>query len=674
MVFLVITTIMLSNSLLVAAQVSSGLSWATPNNNSSENWNYSSQNQINASNIGKLSIKWFFPVSSNQFKGKGGEGVTAPILAVNGVVYLITNFHELIAIDGQSGQFIWQKYLPASVINDTLGNQYLSMLYTRNVTGHPLLWVGPDSYHVVAFDALTGDVRLSFKTLDSDNQISGNFGTYSNTPSHFVIDEKSGILIAGGGGRQETSDGRAYLRAFNVSSGTPQLLWTSYLMPPQDGSDQNWSLSSVLNMSSAFVFNGSLPINLKSLPLAQLQSMLFGDWGKVGYDGNRSYAGLGFSGGSNWAIDSADDMVYVGTSAPGPSFNATSRPGLNLWSDSILALNESSGRIVWAFQTRPHDLSGYGCAWNVALATININGKSMKAVIKSCGDGETFALNAVTGDLIWSYRPASMSELSCTNGSQSITLDPTNKQEMSSASPCSSSSGAVTQDPPTLGGTSNDVTFDPSSNLIFTAALSEQQKYQINDVTPNSGSTWTETQGRSVLSVTNSTSVDSSVYALNASTGTLVWKSVINKTILASGITASSGLVYLSLLNGTLLALNAITGSVVSHMDLGSTFSVHPTLGADVPGKEILLLISSSTLPDVVPQFDGDVLALELPPAASGGTQSSTLFTIGSTNTSALSITSSGSGGNPFAIPTYVAIVVIVIAIIALLLLMRRRK
>ncbi|MFI5420369.1 MAG: hypothetical protein ACHQ1H_05330, partial [Nitrososphaerales archaeon] len=202
MTCLVIMAIMLSNSLVVVAQDSPSLGWSSPNNNTSQNWNYSSQSQINTTNVGRLTIKWFFPVSTNQFRGRGGEGVTTPILAINGIIYLITNFHELIAIDGQSGQFIWQKYLPANVINDTLGNQYFSMLYTRNVTGRPLLWVGPDSYHIVAFDALTGDVRLSFKTLDSDKQIFGNFGTYANAASHFVVDEKTGILVAGGGGTQ----------------------------------------------------------------------------------------------------------------------------------------------------------------------------------------------------------------------------------------------------------------------------------------------------------------------------------------------------------------------------------------------------------------------------------------------------------------------------------------
>ncbi len=137
---LILSSIVFSNSLIVSAQVSSGLGWTSPNNNIFQNWNYSSQNQINSSNVAQLAIKWFFPVSTNQFRGTGGEGVTTPILAVNGIIYVITNFHELIAIDGQSGQFIWQKYLPAKVINQTLGNAYFSMIYTSDVTGRPLLW------------------------------------------------------------------------------------------------------------------------------------------------------------------------------------------------------------------------------------------------------------------------------------------------------------------------------------------------------------------------------------------------------------------------------------------------------------------------------------------------------------------------------------------------------
>src|SRR3989442_12765896 len=126
-------------------------------------------------------------------------------------------------------------------------------------------------------------------------------------------------------------------------------------MPPQDGTDPSWSLNSVGNMSYAWIFHGGQNVNLKTLSAAQQRTLLYNDWGNMGFNGTRSYAGTGLGWGGAWVNDPATGIGYVATAQPGPDFNATTRPGPNLWSNSILAIEMTIGKIMWVFQSWHHD-------------------------------------------------------------------------------------------------------------------------------------------------------------------------------------------------------------------------------------------------------------------------------------------------------------------------------
>ena len=72
------------------------------------------------------------------------------------------------------------------------------------------------------------------------------------------------------------------------------------------------------------------------------------DWGDA------KNVGVGIATGQ-WAIDEEAGIVYVGTSSPAPNFNAANRPGPNLFSSSILALDINTGELIWYYQASPHD-------------------------------------------------------------------------------------------------------------------------------------------------------------------------------------------------------------------------------------------------------------------------------------------------------------------------------
>jgi quinoprotein glucose dehydrogenase len=105
-----------------------------------------------------------------------------------------------------------------------------------------------------------------------------------------------------------------------------------------------------------------------------------------------------------WAPLSADEqlgIVYVPTSAPTISYYGAHRPGNNLYSDSLLALDARSGKLIWYFQMVHHDLWDYDNASAPTLGDINVDGRRIPAVIQPNKSGFLFVFDRRTGKPVW---------------------------------------------------------------------------------------------------------------------------------------------------------------------------------------------------------------------------------------------------------------------------------
>jgi outer membrane protein assembly factor BamB len=95
----------------------------------------------------------------------------------------------------------------------------------------------------------------------------------------------------------------------------------------------------------------------------------------------------------------------VGNPAPWPGTeefpNGTSRPGPNLYTDSILALNHQDGKLLWFKQVRPHDLFDLDFQISPVLATATINGVKRDIVIGAGKLGKVFAFDRKSGEILW---------------------------------------------------------------------------------------------------------------------------------------------------------------------------------------------------------------------------------------------------------------------------------
>jgi len=107
------------------------------------------------------------------------------------------------------------------------------------------------------------------------------------------------------------------------------------------------------------------------------------------------------TGGANaWSVLAADperDLVFVPTGSAAPDYYGAMRLGDNRYSNAIVALRASTGRLVWSFQTVHHDLWDYDNASPPVFVTLSRDGSSVPAVLQANKDAMLFVLNGETG-------------------------------------------------------------------------------------------------------------------------------------------------------------------------------------------------------------------------------------------------------------------------------------
>ena len=102
------------------------------------------------------------------------------------------------------------------------------------------------------------------------------------------------------------------------------------------------------------------------------------------------------------------NLIYVGTGNPQPVLIGDSRPGDNLWTCSIVALNVDTGKMAWYFQVSPHDTHDWDATQTPVLFDAVVNGQRRKLLAQASRNGMFFLLDRVTGEKVLStqYLPS----------------------------------------------------------------------------------------------------------------------------------------------------------------------------------------------------------------------------------------------------------------------------
>jgi alcohol dehydrogenase (cytochrome c) len=602
----------MSTVAMISIAETTQVNWNT-NANFGLNWNYVNQSVINSDTITKLGLQWAFPTPAAPNPYAGHEGVCCTPLIENGITYMLTNYHHLYALNLATGAILWQVQLSVNVSNKQIFFPYnnvgpaghyhnSNIFYSTHTLGRPLIWVITDNYTVDAYDANIGTLVLSFTPKIPDHGQDGNLGYYDDvTPSGF-LDDQRGILVIGTSGSEGTDSGRGFLIAYNVNQNPPALMWMTPIIPPQDGSDPNWDLQQVQSMVGAWIFNGTGAVNLKALPTSVLNATLYDDWGFAKYSNKtNSFAGADLAWGGPWSENYTNGLLYVSTAEAAPDWNATFRPGPNLWADSILAVNIQTGQLVWGFQTWPHDLEDYDCSWAAVLTTAQINGATHGVLVKGCKNGYVYGLDPATGALLWYFNPPNIVRVN------TPPLNPLSSSDMHKPYFCYPKPSPCIQNPSGTGGIESDPAYDPQTGLVYFGTYNSPSNYTIQAVSPTPGvpyGSWGLTFGPAM-------SYNATIWAINVANGKGVWSYNVPNVGFRGGLTTTDNLLLVPLINGYLNILNAANGSVISQQLIGGPLEEQPSIGTDTNGHMVIVQpVGSDNLGIFSAVVPGDVIAL----------------------------------------------------------------
>ena len=309
-------------------------------NNGGDGWNrrYSSLDQVNRDNVQDMKAEWHVRLNGSgvgpRFSGQ------AQILAHEGTLYVSTGANDVFALDVDSGDILWQyeANLDTDVINVCCG------WVNRGVAiGEGKVFMGRLDARLVALDQTTGEEIWSVHDADSE------LG-YSLTAAPLYYD---GMVIIGYVGGDLGIRGR--ISAYDADTG--ESLWTFYTIPgPGEFGHATWSQDNeVWKYGGAPVWNTP-------------------------------------------AVDPELDMIYFTTGNAYPTFNGGVRPGDNLFTASILALDAHSGEYRWHFQEIHHDIWDYDSPNPVILFDAEIDGVLRHGLAQVPKTGYLYILDRATGE------------------------------------------------------------------------------------------------------------------------------------------------------------------------------------------------------------------------------------------------------------------------------------
>lgn len=288
------------------------------------------------------------------------------------------------------------------------------------------------------------------------------------------------------------------------------------------------------------------------------------------------------SGGGFWHPPSFDEegKVYVGIGNPAPYPGTeefpwgTSRPGDNLYTDSILKMDPKAATLDWYYQVKPHDLFDLDNQLTPILADVD----GQKLVYTSGKHGFVVCLNRESGEVLW-QTPVGTHQ----------------NDEIAEEQPEGTSLEVY---PGTLGGVETSMAYSVANNLLILPVYELATTWIGSGIDPEAGFNFTTATGFLV--------------ALNGSDGSIVWQTELASGPLA-GATITNDVVFTAGLDGVILGFDIADGTEVFRYQATAGINAQ----AAVSGDYIYFpaggpLIPSSATSDPAPETALQVIALKL--------------------------------------------------------------
>jgi alcohol dehydrogenase (cytochrome c) len=448
--------------------------------------------------------------------------IQASPLVVDGIMYLTEFQGHVVALDARSGRVLWRygQVLPEQLLTLGFGptNRGVAIIDST-------LFVGAPDARLVALDARSGAVRWIAPVAD-------NALGYAITAAPLAVGQ---LVIVGISGAEAGI--RGFLDAYDARTGERR--WRFYTIPGA---------------------------------------------GEPGVDtwGGESYR---TGGGSTWVTGSYDpelNLLYWGTGNPGPLWNGDSRPGDNLYTCALVALDAATGALRWHFQFTPHDTHDWDATEIPVLLDGVVKGTRRRLVTMANRNGFYYVLDRVTGEY-----------LSGTPYIQQTWASGLDAKGRPIVRPNSAPTPEGTDVTPNLHGATNwfSPSYSPRTGLFYVASRQMSSRYYKYPVSYTPGHYFLG-GGESEY---GGDSARGAVKALDPTTGAVRWSFPLFSPPWAGLLSTGGNLVFGGTNEGVFYALDATSGNPLWHFQTGAVINANPVSFA-AEGKQYVAIAAGSTL------------------------------------------------------------------------------
>jgi glucose dehydrogenase len=352
---------------------------------------YTPADQINASNFGDLEVAWEFNAASF-----GPSTPRATPSYVDGKLYTVTGEHRtVISLDAGTGELLWSYLEP-----ETFRREY-SMRYSYgkgiaygDIDGRGVVYISTPGFFLHAIDAETGEHLQNW----------GEAVPIEGFPSTGTVDMLADLIEDWGpwqdyvaeGGEYDPAEGLPLTLGYITSSSPPIVV--NDMVVVGNSAEQGYVQTRIENVPGDILAydarTGAFKWKFHVIPRP----------GEFGHDTWENDAWQWTGDVSSWAPMAADPelgLVYVVTNGATIDYYGGFRPGDNLFSTSIIALDVETGERRWHYQMVHHDIWNYDTPTAPILMDVTVDGRQVKGIFQATKQSFLYALDRETGEPIW---------------------------------------------------------------------------------------------------------------------------------------------------------------------------------------------------------------------------------------------------------------------------------
>jgi PQQ-dependent dehydrogenase (methanol/ethanol family) len=476
---------------------------------------FSHLDQVNLNNIAKLQLQWTYSIPFNGLE-------TTPVV-VDGVMY-VTGNNQVYALSGKTGREIWRYERLKSVAGFIASDAAIGVNRGVAVLGDRVFYLTDDA-HLIALHRLTGALLWDVDTPEGAN------GRYGGTSAPLVVGD---LVITGVSGGDNGI--RGYVAAYKAATG--ELAWKLYTIPNP------------------------------------------GDTGPAADTWKGSALGLG--GGATWLTGSADiesNVLYWAAGNPHPDTDGDERIGSNLYTNSDLAIDVNTGKMLWYYQFTPHDLHDWDANEPIVLVDAKWNGQNRKLLLHANRNGFLYVLDRTTGMPLMATEM--VRKLTWASGIDEHTWSP-------QLLPANETSLQGTVTCPAVRGATNwySTAYSPVTKLYYVMT--------VEDCT-----TYIKAEDAGYRRYNNSADPAQKILrAFDIETGRVAWQVILSGPLQSnySGVlTTSGGLVFFGESSGGFAAVDARNGKYLWHFETNHAIRASPMTYA-IGGRQYIAIASGSSI------------------------------------------------------------------------------